>query len=202
MSPGRARRGPVGLQSAYGPSLSSTFSGLRPRAFPILRAVSDRHDDGFLTVFVDLLDNDIWPFEKLARAFNKTGAPHIGQFGAFQPHDLVLDARDHVQRGSRIVPGDPGKDAIKFVAGGGLERNLHAQDERKRWKTPSAGTVCGLGLAGRRRTSAACSSVSRSALLSCSSISSTICATSACRSGGQVSTRSRISFSSALVMIE
>lgn len=71
---------------------------------------------------------------------------------------------------------------------------------RRCLKTSSAGIFTELGLASRERTSATWASVNRSPLLSCVSISATTCTRSACRSGGQVRTRFRTSFTCSCVM--
>src|ERR1700674_732406 len=124
--------------------------------------------------------------------WTKARTPHVRQLRCFEPHYLGFDAGDHFNGGAGVVLSNPCKDAVQFVPRRGLERDLHLSGSRYRLKTSSAGIVFLLGLASRRRTSATCSSERRRPLLCCSSMSSTTCATSACRSGGQVRTRSRI----------
>jgi hypothetical protein len=46
-------------------------------AIAILSAVGNRNDNDLLADFVDLINNNIWPLEKLARALHETGATHM-----------------------------------------------------------------------------------------------------------------------------
>src|SRR6266481_571667 len=122
------------------------------------------------------------------------GRPHVGEPRNCEALGLIEYSRDDFFGCSLIVFGNPTKNVLKVVQCFIVEDNPHASRSRKRVRACASVTYFGFFFARRRRTSASCSLVSRSALLSCCSISSTTWATSACRFGGQVSTRSRISF--------
>ncbi len=81
-------------------------------------------NDDLLEVVIDLVDNDIWPFEQFPRAIDETATPHFRQSGGRELHGFALDPIDHRERGTRIVSGDPIKDTIEIIARGGLERNF------------------------------------------------------------------------------
>jgi hypothetical protein len=51
-----------------------------PLCFSVLRAVDDRNDDNFAALLVNLVNNDVRPFDELPRAFNETEAAHVHEF--------------------------------------------------------------------------------------------------------------------------
>jgi hypothetical protein len=165
----------------------------------ITRTMNDRNNDNFVAIFFYFIDNDVGPLDQLARTLNKAGPTHVRQFRNGKLHHFIFDAFDQLERSTRIVFGNLRKNSIELLACGGLEAYLHVLEERNCLKTSSAGILFEAGLAKRRRTSAACSAVSRRVLLSCSSMSSTMWATSAWRAGGQLKTRSRIALTCSFV---
>jgi hypothetical protein len=54
-----------------------------------------------------LVDDNVRPFEELARVFYETRVSHVGQCGKFQPHNLRLDSGDQFMRGTGTISRDP-----------------------------------------------------------------------------------------------
>jgi hypothetical protein len=113
-----------------------------------------------MVLLVHSVDDDIRIFDQLPRAFDKSGAAHMRQIRRFQSRDFLLDSTNQPSGGCRFVFIYPIENIIELVSRGGLKGNFHGLVERKRWNTCSAGILFSLGLASRRRTSAACSLVS------------------------------------------
>ena len=161
----------------------------------ILGPMHDRHDTHFSPVVVDRVHDDVWKLDQLARSRDETGPPHVRQIVCFEQTDPIPNAGDHLRCGARMILRDPCKYSIKVILRRLADGELHTPYRRRRRSLNSANEIVfGFRSASRCCTSAASSSLIRSGLLSCSSMTSTMRATSACRAAGQLITRSRISF--------
>jgi hypothetical protein len=96
---------PIADNSGFTLSIVSR-QGIGSLPFPtlaILRTMNDRYDDDLVTIFAHLVDDDIRPFEKFTRSVNEAWTPHMRKLWGGESNDFLLDAHDHLYRGTGTV---------------------------------------------------------------------------------------------------
>src|SRR4051812_32907676 len=167
-----------------GPAPRRAYS--RPAARNILRAMKNREHGDFFAVFVNAVNNDVWGLNEFACSLDKPGTTRVLQSRRAQAGDPIAQMSHDSCGRARTVSCDPLENSFEIPRGLLANDDSHTPSKRNRSSSSASVKVFASLSPMRLRTSAACSSVSRTGLLSCASRSVKISAASCCRCGDHV----------------
>src|SRR5208282_2021531 len=134
-------------------------------AFAIARTMYDRDDDNLSPLIVHLVNDDVRTLDQLSCPLDKTWTSHVGKSVGFEEVYPVPNFRNSTGRRSWVVFCNPASDMIEVGLSRLSDNDFHTPYRWRRRSLNSASVwVPGFFSASRRRTSAACSSVSRRSL--------------------------------------